>query len=211
MASSLFPDTRHVLVTDNMVSPDLQAVAIAVLNRARRQGYVLPREIRGELKEAGHSEGIWKQVVNLIRPSLKYHHGRYYAKVSTLSPLEREKHHLRHIRTTLHIFLQKQKGKTMEEERRKEDRNSLVCALKIRTESGQELTVLGQDLSSSGFRVITDRSLLGKKIFMFLPPPQEGGALPVVIAARVLWCVEIADGLFKNGGSFLELISPEVS
>src|SRR5947207_289562 len=45
--------------------PSLQDVADAVVRRAQRQGHVVPRDIRGELKLAGLPEEKWKEVTAL--------------------------------------------------------------------------------------------------------------------------------------------------
>jgi hypothetical protein len=192
-----------------MNSPELHSVAQSVLSRARRQGYILPREIRMELKEAGQSTTLWKQVVNLIGPSLKYRNGRYYAQ-SSLTQLQREQNNLKHIRETLQEFLQKYQTPKSSDERRKEDRACYLRSVKIQTEDQQELTVLCQDLSLSGIRLVTERCLLGRKVRLYLPGPQ-GPDYPIIIAMRIVWSQSIADGLYKSGGTFLELISQEPS
>src|SRR5262245_6393709 len=63
----------------------LQDVANAVIRRAQRQGYVVPRDIRAELSLAGLPETQWKEVVHLVQGSLNYRQGRYY-HLQALSP-----------------------------------------------------------------------------------------------------------------------------
>ncbi len=57
---------------------DLQGIAEHVINRARVQGFVVPREIRAALAEAGWPETQWKDVLALAQAFLHYRHGRYY-------------------------------------------------------------------------------------------------------------------------------------
>lgn len=199
---------KQLIGNHPMNPPDLQSVANVILSRAKRQGYILPREIRMELKEAGHSITLWKQVVGLIRPSVKYRHGRYYFDSPGFSRLQLEQKQLRMVKETLDWLIGSQQEAEEPEDRRKEERAAFVRHVRVLTEDEQELTVVSQDLSSSGIRLVTDRSLLGRKIHLSLPRPNDKES-PIVIAARILWSFAIADGLYKNGGAFLELISPQ--
>ena len=52
-----------------MTPTDLQSVADTVLHLARRQGFVLSRDIRSELRIAGVPETQWKEVVALLSGS----------------------------------------------------------------------------------------------------------------------------------------------
>ena len=61
-----------------MSAANLKGVAEQVVRRAQRQGYVVPREVREELTQAGASDDLWKDVVALARPSLTFRRGRYY-------------------------------------------------------------------------------------------------------------------------------------
>ena len=61
-----------------MTSTDLQGIANTVVRRAQRQGFVLPREVRQELAQAGAPDTMWKDVLALARSSLSYRKGRYY-------------------------------------------------------------------------------------------------------------------------------------
>jgi len=125
----------------------------------------------------------------------------------TSSLLLREKCQLQKIRVSLRDFLGEKGQMPPDAERRSEERNSLKLSLQIRTEDGQEFSVLSQDVSISGFRLAASSSLLGKKIFLYLPNPNDPTA-PEVLTARILWCVEVANGVFENGGVFLGLDSP---
>ena len=60
-----------------MISTSLRGAAELVTRRARRQGYIVPQEVREELAHAGVPEDLWKDVVALARPSLSYRRGKY--------------------------------------------------------------------------------------------------------------------------------------
>src|ERR1051326_6894052 len=61
-----------------MPTGTLQQVAEAVVRRAQRQGFVVPREVRAELRLAGLAEDQWKEAIELVRPELIYRQGRYH-------------------------------------------------------------------------------------------------------------------------------------
>src|ERR1700740_2673550 len=61
-----------------MTAANLMGIADEVVRRAQRQGYVIPREVREELTQAGESDALWKDVVALARKSLTLRRGRYY-------------------------------------------------------------------------------------------------------------------------------------
>lgn len=211
MESSLLPETdclssHQAPGSFTMSSPSLHAVASAVLCRAKRQGYVLPREIRLELKEAGQSTTLWKQVVSLLSASMKYRHGRYYAHAGSVTRLQHEQHQLQRVRDIVQDLIARYQTTRSADERRREGRAQFVKSVRIRTEDGQEQNVLVQDLSPSGVRLITDRSLLGRKVLLCLPRPQSMDG-PIVVLTRILWSYEIADGLYKSGGVFLDLVA----
>ena len=59
---------------------------------------------------------------------------------------------------------------------------------------GGELTLLSRDLSLTGVRLISSRSLLGQKVHLFLPA--EDGGDPYHFLVRILWSYAVGDGLF---------------
>ena len=63
----------------------LQDVANAVIRRAQRQGFVVPRDIRSELTLAGLPEEQWKDVAAMTHEALNYRQGRYY-HIGAVSP-----------------------------------------------------------------------------------------------------------------------------
>src|SRR5260370_37580277 len=57
---------------------DLQGIAEEVVQRARGQGFVVRREIREALVQAGLPETYWKDVLALAQAFLHHRHCRYY-------------------------------------------------------------------------------------------------------------------------------------
>ena len=52
--------------------------------------------------------------------------------------------------------------------------------------------------------LIAPRGLLGQKLDIFLPRPEEDK--PLRLRVRILWTCAVGDGLFENGGTFLEVV-----
>ena len=69
------------------------------------------------------------------------------------------------------------------------------------------VSLLSRDLSETGIRLISPHSFLGQKLWLELPPTE--GNNPPRFAVRILWTCAVGDGLFENGGSFLELVEAE--
>jgi hypothetical protein len=192
-----------------LVCEQLQNVANTVVRRARRQGYVVPRDIRDELMQAGLPEAQWKEVVNLARESLNCRQGRYY-HLSAFSPrLQQEQQQQQNIQRALRRLIRQYKATSLNQERRQQDRVDFIQPIKVQTEDGREFTLLSRDLSTSGIRLIGTRRLLGQKIRVLLP--QEEGAAPCCLLVRILWTCALGDDMFENGGTFLEVISECVS
>lgn len=188
-----------------MTSAELQTVAQSVLRRAEQQGFVIPLDIRGELLQAGQDESRWKEVVELLRDSLKFRQGRYYFIAEGKEKLTQENQQRTDVREMLKELLEQVKTNRDPKDRRREDRIPYTQPLKILTEDNQELTVLSQDLSPSGIRFIANRSFLGRKVRIMLPKiDQEPDQLMLVV--RILWTTGVTEGLFENGGTFLEMI-----
>jgi hypothetical protein len=90
------------------------------------------------------------------------------------------------------------------EERRRQGRFEFLQTIKVRLENDREFTVLSRDLSVDGIRMVGTSSLLGQKIQVIIPRPNQPE--PLKLRARILWTCAVADGLFENGGNFLELV-----
>ena len=191
-----------------MLTADLQEAVHAVLRRAERQGSILPREIREELSNLNLPRTQWKQVVALSRPSLCCRRGRYYYRTTISARLRQEKRQRRAIQQIVRRLIRQYKKDSAWVERRQQGRINFVQSVKVRLEDGRQLAVLSRDLSPAGIRLIGTQSLLGQKIHVVLPA-LDGGA-PICFLLRVLWTCAVGDGLFENGGSFLEAV-PDLS
>jgi hypothetical protein len=190
-----------------MTLTDLQGIANTIVQRAQRRGYIVPREIRAELANAGLPDDQWKDVVELARPSLYYRQGRYYF-INAVSPrLREELSQQDRIQRTIRQLIRRHKQNAGQVERRGQDRIDFIQPIKVQTEDRREYTLLSRDLSTTGIRLIGTRSLLGQKIRVVLTP--EGHVEPCVFLVRVLWTCAIGDDLFENGGTFLEVVPGE--
>jgi hypothetical protein len=189
----------------NMTSPDLKVIACAVVNRIRVRGYILPREIRTELREAGQPTKLWKQVVGLIHPPLEYCGGRYYALPAVISRLKREESQLGIIQEMVQQLVLRKQYDSAAEERRREDRHRFLQTVKVQDEKGGDRTVLLEDLSPSGVRFMSSRNYLGHRLSIALSA-QGAANVSVILVMRIVWSCAVADGLYQHGGCFLELV-----
>ncbi len=187
-----------------MPTPTMQQVADAVVRRAQRQGYVVPRDVRAEMRLAGLAEDEWKGVIDLARAALIYRRGRYYHKATVSPRLEQEQRARQAIQKALRPLIRRHRRAAREQERRGQARIDFVQPVKVRTEDGREYTLLTRDLSTTGVRLIGTRRLLGQKVRLLLP--RDDAAQPYELLVRVLWTCAVGDDLFENGGSFLELV-----
>jgi hypothetical protein len=185
-----------------MISTNLQGVAELVIRRAQRQGFILPREIRGVLSGAGVSEALWKDVVAVARPALAYRKGRYYYTAPVSARVRKEQSQQADIHKTVHQIVQ-QYRRAAGVERREEDRIDFVQTVKVRTEDQREYTSMTRDLSSTGIRLIGTRRFLGQKIHVSIPAAD--GATSWEFVVRILWTCAVGDDLVENGGTFLAL------
>jgi hypothetical protein len=79
----------------------------------------------------------------------------------------------------------------------------LFQPVKVQVADGRELlALLRPERSSSGLRLIAEKGLLGCEARVGLLRP-EGGRL-AAWAVRVLWTVQLRDGLVENGAALLE-------
>jgi hypothetical protein len=189
-----------------MPSATLQQVAETVVRRAQRQGYVVPNEVRSELRVAGLEEDQWKAVLELVRAALIYRQGRYYHKAAVSPRLEQEQRQRQAIQKVLRPLIRQHRRRAREQERRSQVRIDFVVPVKVQTEDGKEYTLLTRDLSTTGVRLIGTRRLLGQKVTMLLP--RDGSEPPCRLLVRILWTCAVGEDLFENGGSFLELLQP---
>jgi PilZ domain-containing protein len=182
----------------------LQEVATAVVRRAQRQGYVVPRDIRSELTLAGLPEEQWKEVASLARESLNYRQGRYY-HISSLSPrLQQEQNQQQIIQRAIRRLIKEYRASATKPDRRGEERIDFIQTVTVELEDGRQFTLLSRDLSTTGIRLIGTKRLLGHKVRLFLP---QGDNANAVFLVRVLWTCAVGEDLYENGGTFLEVLS----
>jgi hypothetical protein len=183
---------------------DLRGIASAVIRRAQRQGYVVPREIRAELSGAGLPEALWNEVVALARESLTYRNSRYYY-INPLRPhLQAQEQRQQALHESIRGIMRRHQTEAADNDRRQEERVCFVQPVQARTEDGRELQLVSRDLSPTGIRLVGPRSLLGQKIRVLLPDG-DGAALGAFLV-RILWTGTAGDGLYENGGTFLEKV-----
>ena len=184
-----------------MTANDLSSIAAAVVSHAREQGFVLPREVRQQLAAAGLSEGLWKDVVRLARPSLHRRGGRYYyGAVSDRVRRQQDQQHA--VRRAVRQLIRAHRSAAAVE-RRGQNRIDFIQPVAVQTEDGREHTLLSRDLSATGIRLIGTRRLLGQKVRVLVPKPDGGPAWSFLV--RVLWTCAVGDDLFENGGAFIEV------
>src|SRR5579871_2913028 len=105
-----------------MTATDLQPVVNTVLRRAQRQGYVVPRDVRAELTEAGLPDERWKDVLALAREWLHYRQGRYYY-LATVSPrLQQEQCRQEAVTAAARLIIRSHQTRVAEQERRQQER-----------------------------------------------------------------------------------------
>jgi hypothetical protein len=186
---------------------ELQTVAHSIVRRAHRQGFVVPREIREELRQGGVPEQSWREVLALVPNSLTYRRGRYYPLHAVSPRREQEQRQQRDIHRAVRRLIRAHKATAAQQERRQQGRIDFLQTVQVHTEDGRQLAQLSRDLSLTGIRLVGTRGLLGQKVRVVLPGAANGA--PFTFLVRILWTCTVGDDLFENGGSFLELLPPE--
>jgi hypothetical protein len=192
-----------------MISTNLQGVAELVSRRARRQGFVVPHEVREELSQAGVPESMWKDVVALARPTLSYRKGRYYYSPPVSDRVRQEQTQQRDVLKVIRRLIRHHRKEAQEFERRGEDRFDFVQTIKVITEDHRELTLISRDLSSTGIRLVGTHRLLGQKVRVLIPRP--GSIEPWTFLVRILWTCAVGEDLVENGGTFLEVSASDTA
>jgi hypothetical protein len=183
--------------------PKLKEVAHSVVRRAERQGSLLPREIREELARAGLGEKQWKHVVAQAKPALRFRQGRYYFQAPVSARLREQRRHHKTIHNHVRQLIRLYKKTHARSERRQQGRTDFVQPVKVRSE-GREITLLSRNLSLAGICLVGTESLLGKKVHVLIPHAESPEPLDFLV--RIVWTSTIGDGLFENGGTFLEFV-----
>jgi hypothetical protein len=187
-----------------MIASEMQVVANAVVRRAERQGYVVPRDIREEVGQAGLPDSSWKEVLELARPGLNYRHGRYYHLHTVSERSQEERSQQQAIYGVIRQIIQHHRRQARSHDRRNQERIEFVQPIRVEAEDGRVFNVLSRDLSPTGMRLISTRSFLGHKLRINVPTGVAGAFW--TFAIRVLWTCAIGDNLYENGGVFLEVL-----
>jgi hypothetical protein len=108
------------------------------------------------------------------------------------------------VSTAVKELIRQYKQSHASDERRRQGRVDFLQTVKVRQENDRELNVLSRDLSVDGIRLVGTTSLLGQKIQVFIPRLDQQE--PLILRVRVLWTCAVGDGLFENGGNFLEVV-----
>ena len=183
-----------------MLQTELRGVVDTVLRRAQRQGYVVPRDVREELTQAGLPDEQWKDVLDLARGSLHYRQGRYYFLQAVSPRLHEQQSQQQIVFHAVRDLIRRQQAARAENERRQQDRIDFLHPASVETEDNRTFRVLTRDLSPTGIRLLGSRSLLGQKVRVELA---GNGGRECTFLVRILWSCAVGDDLFENGGSFL--------
>jgi hypothetical protein len=190
-----------------MITASLEGVADLVIRRAQRQGFILAREIREELTQAGVAESLWKDVVAIARSALHYQQGRYYYRAPVSPRVARAQSQQRAIQKTIRQLVDAHRKAHDQTERRGEDRIDFIQPVTVITEDQRSCTMLTRDLSATGIRLIGTRRFLGQKVRVQIPNPES--TTPWSFLVHILWTAAVGDDLVENGGAFLEVETPE--
>jgi hypothetical protein len=186
---------------------ELQGIADRVVDRARVQGFVVPREIRATLAEAGWPESQWKEVLALAHAFLHFRQGRYYYVSVVNAQPRQDQLHQRDIQQAVRQIIREYKVKTTEGERRLHGRIPFVQPTEILTSEHREIQLLSRDISPTGIRLVGTRSLQGQKVRVLIPRQDDSDGHWCFLV-QILWSSQIGDNLVEHGGIFLELLDP---
>jgi hypothetical protein len=193
-----------------MSQTDLQGIVNLVLRRAHRQGFVVPREVREELTQAGMAQSLWKDVLAQARNSLRYDHGRYYYLPSSIAHLRararQEKLHAREVQRAIRQLIRLYKDLPVSVDRRIHPRIDLIQPVRVQTEDRRTVNLLTRDISIAGIRMLGTCNLLGQKIRVWIPRPRGDGVQSYCFLVHILWSATVGDELYENGGIFLEIL-----
>jgi hypothetical protein len=190
-----------------MITASLEGIADVVIRRAQRQGFILPREIREELAQAGVADSLWKEVVALARSALQYRQGRYYYRAPVSTRVAQAQSQQRAIQRIVREVVRAHRKAHDKTERRSEARIDFIQPVIVITEDQRTHTLLTRDLSGTGIRLIGTRRFLGQKLRVLVPNPDS--STPWSFLVHILWTAAVGEDLVENGGAFLEVDAPE--
>jgi hypothetical protein len=191
----------------------IQHVAEAVRRRAQRQGFVVPRQVREEMANAGLNGTDWKRIIGLVGPALACRHGRYYYVPAGPSRMKvrvrRDQNQQRRIDRTVRGLIREQRAaEGVMIERRAQRRHPFNQPVEVRTANHRCLHMVSREISVSGIRLIGSRALQGQKAYIWIPRPDQPEERCCFLV-HILWSAGVGDDLFENGGVLLELVEAE--
>lgn len=191
----------------------LREVVAAVQRRAQEQEFVVPREIRAELSQAGIAETYWKDVITQAGPALAYRRGRYYY-VPAGPPRMRirvrhdQQQQLQLQRAVRWLIRQQRVAEAVQVERRSHPRINFVCPVQVQTDDHEVHNFVSREISMTGIRLLGNHPLRGRKVHVWIPRP-DNAEERCCFLAHMLWSAGVGDDLFESGGVFLELVEAE--
>ncbi len=195
---------QEALVLDSQTRAHLTT---RLLERARQQGFLLPRNVREILTEEGLDRAAWREVLAACRPQLRYKQGRYYPLSPMVLRLHQAKQNQRAVQRAVHQLIRRQRAAQAQViDRRRHARRPFFQAVTILTADGRVLRMCSCDISVSGIRLIGVHNLQGSRVRLEIPPMEEQGEA-VEFVLHILWAKPVADQLFENGGVFESLTS----
>jgi PilZ domain len=185
-----------------MLKTSMLRIVNIVCRRARRQGFILPQDVRAELAGAGMPETRWQEVVALAGDRLSDHDGCYFYRPEGVSS-RREQLRQRRLNRAVRRLMRGYKA-VDQNERRRQGRIDYIHPVQVETADGRSFTVLSCDLSVNGIRLISPTSLLGQKIRVCLPTGR--GVESKCFSVQIVWSSVVGEGLCENGGAFLGIV-----
>lgn len=187
----------------------------AVLRSAQRQEFIVPRQVRDELRRAELPEHCWKEVIQQAGSALTCRHSRYYFVPSGPTRMRARARHdqrqLEAIQQAVRSLIRKERRKDRShDERRVHKRIDFARPILIQTEDGRLLHGMSREISLSGIRLVGTARLLGQKLRVWIPYPEVKGQTYGFVV-RILWSAEIASQLYENGGVLLERLENETA
>ena len=155
-----------------MTVANLQGVAEQVVRRAQGQGYVVPRRGARRVEAGRGARRIVEGVVALARQSLSFRRGRYYYSTpSATASAASSPSSGTSAGPSIGSSATTPRPAATPIEHRGQDRVDFVQTVAVRTDDGEEFTLLSRDLSTTGIRLVGTHRLLGQKVHVLVPRP----------------------------------------
>jgi hypothetical protein len=187
-----------------MSATTLQNCVQAVVGRARSRGFVVPRDVREELSQAGVPDAEWREVLAMAGPQLSYRQGRYYFVSPLAARMRQSRLNQEAVQQAVQEVRRDQKALTRQSERREHERFPLSRAVTVQTADGSRMRLLSSDISVAGIRLLGAYNFQGQRVRVEVPAADADKA-PWCFIVQIIWAREAADAVFENGGIFVEV------